>query len=299
MVIQLLFLVRTYVFISVICTLFPMTTNTVNASASETAASVLVDDSSCSATMVDGQLTYEQDGIEAREIAQYIPYFPFKGIDRFYDIGGFLYVPHIFEKIVNIFVKRYETLNIDVIAGYVISWFVQKYTSLLNALTYFLHFHHMFESLDARGFVLGPPIALKLQKPFIMMRKKGKMPNAISTDQGYKTEYGNREGLTVQRDKILPGQRVLIIDDLVATGGTLSSAISLVKLLDGVVVECACIVELKLFINPTEESGIPSRTKLMQSLGHDSVPIWGLISEDVLTVQGTLPSNYVDDGEEH
>ena len=81
----------------------------------------MVDDSSCSATMVDGQLTYEQDGIEAREIAQYIPYFPFKGIDRFYDIGGFLYVPHIFEKIVNIFVKRYETLNIDVIAGYVLS----------------------------------------------------------------------------------------------------------------------------------------------------------------------------------
>lgn len=163
-----------------------------------------------------------------------------------------------------------------------------------NSLTF-----SVFERLDARGFVLGPPIALKLQKPFIMMRKKGKMPNAISTNKGYQTEYGNREGLTVQRDKILPGQRVLIIDDLVATGGTLSSAISLVKLLDGVVVECACIVELKLFINPTEESGIPSRTKLMQSLGHESVPIWGLISEDVLTVQGTLPSDYVDDGEEH
>ena len=66
------------------------------------------------------QLAYEQDGKEAREIAQYIPYYPFKGIDRFYDIGGFLYVPHIFEKIVDVFVNRYKTLNIDVIAGYVI-----------------------------------------------------------------------------------------------------------------------------------------------------------------------------------
>jgi adenine phosphoribosyltransferase len=132
-----------------------------------------------------------------------------------------------------------------------------------------------------------------------MMRKKGKMPNTISTNKGYETEYGNREGLTVQRDKILPGQRVLIIDDLVATGGTLSSAMSLVKLLNGIVVECACIVELKMFINPTKESGIPSRTELMKSLGHDNIPIWGLISEDVLTNKGTLPSDYIDDGEEH
>jgi adenine phosphoribosyltransferase len=90
-------------------------------------------------------------------------------------------------------------------------------------------------SLDARGFILGPPIALALKKPFLMMRKKGKMPNSISSDS-YMTEYGGREGLTVQRDKIKAGDRVLIIDDLVATGGTLSSAISLVKMLGGVVV---------------------------------------------------------------
>jgi adenine phosphoribosyltransferase len=169
--------------------------------------------------------------------------------------------------------------------------------SLIASLSSQLSLH--IRRLDARGFVLGPPIALQLQKPFIMMRKQGKMPNAISTNRDYQTEYGNREGLTVQRDKILPGQRVLIIDDLVATGGTLSSAMSLVKLLNGIVVECACIVELKLFIDPTDESGIPSRTKLLKSLGHDDIPIWGLISEDVLTVEGTLTSDYVDDGEEH
>ena len=170
---------------------------------------------------------------------------------------------------VDIFVNRYREIGIDAVAG-----------------------------LDARGFVLGPPIALALQKPFVMMRKKGKMPNTVSSDD-YITEYGTRAGLTVQRDKITAGQRILIIDDLVATGGTLSSAVSLVKLLGGIVVECACVVELKFFIDPPADSGLPSRKKLFQDLGHADVPIWGLISEDVLTYQATLPEDYVDDGEEH
>lgn len=124
------------------------------------------------------------------------------------------------------------------------------------------------------------------------------MPNAIHSDS-YQTEYGNRQGLTVQRDKISKGDRVLIIDDLVATGGTLASAISLVKALGGIVVECACVVELKMFVNPPPDSGLPSRTKLFGDLEHDHVPIWGLISEDVLTNEAELPDNYVDDGEEH
>jgi len=131
-----------------------------------------------------------------------------------------------------------------------------------------------------------------------MMRKKGKMPNTLSADT-YKCEYGNREGLTVQRDKIKKGDRVLIIDDLVATGGTLSSAISLVKMLEGVVVECACVVELKMFIDPSPESGLPSRTKLFNDMGHDDVKVWGLISEDILVEEAPLPPDYVDDGEEH
>ena len=152
--------------------------------------------------------------------------------------------------------------------------------------------------MDARGFVLGPPIALAMKKPFVMMRKKGKMPNTINSDD-YKTEYGNRSGLTVQRDRIRSGQRVLIIDDLVATGGTLGSAMSLVKMLGGTVVECACVVELQMFIDPPADSGLPNRTKLFADLGHAEVPIWGLVSEAVLTEQAALPDGYVDDGEEH
>lgn len=131
-----------------------------------------------------------------------------------------------------------------------------------------------------------------------MVRKKGKMPNTISTDD-YDTEYGGRSGLTVQRDKIRPGHRVLIIDDLVATGGTLSAAISLVKMLGGMVVECACVVELKMFIDPKPESGIPSRSKLFEQMGHQDTRIWGLVSEDILTHEAKLPEDYVDDGEEH
>ena len=153
-------------------------------------------------------------------------------------------------------------------------------------------------SLDARGFVLGPPIALALKKPFIMMRKEGKMPNTIKAP-AYETEYGKRSGLTVQNDRIKEGDRVLIIDDLVATGGTLSSAIQLVKQCGGTVVECACVVELKMFIDPSEESGLPSRTKLFTDLNIQDVPVWGLVSEDILTNEAKLADDYVDDGEEH
>ncbi len=215
---------------------------------------------------------YEQDGPEARLIARHLPYFPFKGIPRFYDIGGFLAEPTVFARIIDIFASRYRHRAIDVVAG-----------------------------LDARGFVLGPPLALALRKPFIMMRKRGKMPNCIgSSSGGYDTEYGNRSGLTVQRDKIKKGDRVLIVDDLVATGGTLSSAIELVHLLGGTVVECACVVELKMFVNPTEESGLPSRRASFEKKGiMGDVPIWGLVSEDVLQVEASLPEGYVDDGEEH
>lgn len=124
------------------------------------------------------------------------------------------------------------------------------------------------------------------------------MPNTVSSDD-YKVEYGSRKGLTVQKDKIAPGHRVLIIDDLVATGGTLSSAISLVKMLNGTVVECACVVELKMFIDPPAETGLPSRTKLFKEQGHLEIPIWALISEDILTNEADLPPDYVDDGEEH
>ena len=87
--------------------------------ASSTSAVDTVLASAAVSTTSHARLLYEQDGDEAREIAQYLPYFPFKGIPRFYDIGGFLYEPAVFRRIVDIFVQRYRGMDVDVIAGYV------------------------------------------------------------------------------------------------------------------------------------------------------------------------------------
>ena len=95
--------------------------------------------------------SYEPDGPEAQRIASVIPYFPFKGIDRFYDISGLCSNPTEFQLVIDIFTQRYRELEFDAIIG-----------------------------LDARGFILGPPVALALQKPFVMVRKTGKLPNARS-----------------------------------------------------------------------------------------------------------------------
>jgi adenine phosphoribosyltransferase len=212
---------------------------------------------------------YEQDGEIAKEIAAVVPYYPFKKIPRFYDIGGFLERPDIFQKVIDAYVQRYKGMDIDSIGGF-----------------------------DARGFVLGPPIALALNKPFFMLRKPGKMPNTVSSSS-YSVEYGEREGMCISRGSVKKGDRVLLIDDLVATGGTLSSGIELVKNMGGTVVECACVVELKMFIDPPADSGLPSRKALFAKKGISDTSVWGLISEDILTLEAVLPTDYKDDGEDH
>lgn len=144
---------------------------------------------------------YLQDGPEARRIAAVVPYYPFNGIPRFYDISGILADPDIFKLCIDIFVERYASLQVDFIAG-----------------------------LDARGFVLGPPIALALKKPFMMIRKKGKLPNAVTSGKYFKeyaSEKADGDELCIPKSNIEPGKRVLVIDDLVATGGTLIAACDL------------------------------------------------------------------------
>jgi len=199
--------------------------------------------------------TYAQDGPEALRIASVIPYYPFHGVPRFYDISGMTHDPEAFQLCIDIFVQRYASLGIDAIAG-----------------------------LDARGFVLGPPIALALKKPFIMIRKRGKLPNAISGQEYFKeyagdTTPGGGDELCMSRTAMLkPGMRVLIIDDLVATGGTLIAACDLMASVGAVIVECACMVELK---------GLGGYAKLQAK--HPGVNVWGLISEDVLLLDGQAP----------
>jgi adenine phosphoribosyltransferase len=116
--------------------------------------------------------------------------FPKKGI-LFRDISTLLYNPEIFRAVTHLIALEYEDKEIDVIAG-----------------------------LDARGFILGAPIALKMNKPFIPVRKKGKLPKPTH-QKSYLTEY-SEDGIEISVGD-LKGKTVLIIDDLLATGGTLKA----------------------------------------------------------------------------
>lgn len=96
---------------------------------------------------------------------------------------------------------------------------------------------------EARGFVIGGPLAYALNIGFVPVRKPGKLPREVAT-VSYEKEYGLDE-LCIHKDSIKPGQRVLVTDDLLATGGTIDATIKLVKSLGGVVVGAAFLIELK------------------------------------------------------
>jgi len=95
---------------------------------------------------------------------------------------------------------------------------------------------------EARGFIIGCPVAYALETGFVPVRKEGKLPREV-----IKVEYGLEYGenvLTIHKDAVKPGQRVLITDDLLATGGTIEATINLVEELGGIVVGCAFFIEL-------------------------------------------------------
>src|SRR5690625_306560 len=95
---------------------------------------------------------------------------------------------------------------------------------------------------EARGFIIGCPVAYVLETGFVPVRKEGKLPReVIKVDYGF--EYGENV-LTIHKDAVKPGQRVLITDDLLATGGTIEATIKLVEQLGGEVVGCAFLIEL-------------------------------------------------------
>lgn len=95
---------------------------------------------------------------------------------------------------------------------------------------------------ESRGFIFGTPIAYNMHKPFVLIRKKGKLPcETVSVD--YALEYGTAT-IEMHKDSIKPGQRVLIVDDLIATGGTTKAMIDLVESLGGKVVGIVVLMEL-------------------------------------------------------
>ncbi len=97
-------------------------------------------------------------------------------------------------------------------------------------------------AIESRGFVIGAALAHKLNLPLVLARKPGKLPGEVAAVE-YELEYGT-DKLEVHRDAIMPGETILVVDDLLATGGTCRAACQLVEQLGGKVMECAFIVDL-------------------------------------------------------
>lgn len=95
---------------------------------------------------------------------------------------------------------------------------------------------------ESRGFIFGMPVAYNLGKPFVLVRKKGKLPRE-TVSMEYELEYGSAE-IEMHKDSVKPGQKVVLIDDLIATGGTIEAAAKLVELLGGEVVKMVFLMEL-------------------------------------------------------
>ena len=96
--------------------------------------------------------------------------------------------------------------------------------------------------LESRGFIFGMPLAYNLHKPFVLVRKKGKLP-CETIEQTYDLEYGSAT-IEMHKDSIKPGQKVVVVDDLIATGGTVAAAIKLIERLGGSVEKCVFLMEL-------------------------------------------------------
>ena len=141
-----------------------------------------------------------------------IPDFPKPGI-LFRDITPLLSDGQAFRQAIDYIGERYLDKNIDVVVG-----------------------------VEARGFIMGAALAYKLRAGNILIRKSGKLPYKTHRTT-YALEYGT-DSLEIHQDAFKPGQRVLVADDLLATGGTISAAVDLVKQLGGKIVELAFLIEL-------------------------------------------------------
>lgn len=115
--------------------------------------------------------------------------------------------------------------------------------------------------LESRGFVFGTPIAYNMNKPMILIRKKGKLPRE-TVSASYDLEYGSAT-IEMHKSDVKPGDRVVLVDDLIATGGTLEAAIRLVEECGGKVVKIICLIEL---------AGLNGRAKL------EGTPVASVIS---------------------
>lgn len=155
------------------------------------------------------------------EYVRSIPDFPEPGI-IFRDVTSILQDADGLKLSIDLMQEKLEGLDFDVIAG-----------------------------TESRGFIFGVPIAYNMKKPFVPVRKKGKLP-CETVSMEYDLEYGTAT-IEMHKDAIKPGQKVVVIDDLIATGGTIEAAIKLIEQLGGEVVKVVFLMEL---------AGLKGREKL-------------------------------------
>jgi len=145
-----------------------------------------------------------------------IPDWPRKGI-LFYDVTTLLKDGQCFRQVVDALVAPFRDKPVELVVG-----------------------------IEARGFIFAPTVAYALNAGFVPVRKPGKLP-APTHRAVYQLEYGT-DSLEIHQDAIQPGQRVLIVDDLIATGGTAKAVVDLVQVMGGIVLGFAFLVELE-FLN--------------------------------------------------
>lgn len=150
--------------------------------------------------------------MDLKEHIRAVPDFPKKGIN-FRDITTLINNPEAFKYSIDQIIDYYKNKEIDIIIG-----------------------------VESRGFIFGSPVAYSLGKKLAIVRKPGKLPSDVVFEE-YELEYGT-DRLEMHRDTIEPGQKVLIIDDLLATGGTIEATARLVEKLGGKVAGLAFVVEL-------------------------------------------------------
>ena len=165
---------------------------------------------------------------QANELALYIrdiPDFPRPGI-LFKDITPLLAEPSAFQRAIDLMAEHYQPQAIDAVAA-----------------------------AEARGFLFAAPLALELKKPLVPLRKPGKLPYRTYSLK-YELEYGTAE-LHVHIDGVTPGARVLLVDDVLATGGTMQAGCQLVQKAGGQVAGCAFLLELAFLKGRDRLQGCP------------------------------------------
>ena len=152
------------------------------------------------------------DTLDLRPLIRTVPDFPKPGV-QFRDVTTLFKDPRGFRAVVERLAQPYAGRGVDKVAG-----------------------------IESRGFIVGAAVASELRAGFVPIRKAGKLP-AENFGQDYELEYGT-DRLEVHRDAFLPGERVLLVDDLIATGGTAEAALKLVAMGKGAVVGCAFVIDL-------------------------------------------------------